>query len=548
MLNVMIVDDEPSNIQGLVRYIKWQDHGYAPPVTHESGEEALEALQETEFDVLISDVSMPDMNGIELVARAKALYPHIQVLMISGYNEFEFVQDAIHVGAQAYVLKPLKFEEVTSRLDTFRATLEKMQQIVEQTSELEKKVSGSLKVVKERFVNDLIAEMVQTDDMLLSWKSLMELPQIAHGLRVILFGLDHFLSLSKDAKERMVLGSGFRKTVDVGLSDLESLYVAQTAPDEIAVLHVNPTPEESAALEKQMVFIQRMMEEQYGSTVTVGLSRTGDGWVDAPLCYKEVKFKMAQARLMSDGQIVHYDPTDSHEFKEYRLREEFMPNIVKLMESGDRAKVGEYMNRVFDLLQSQEPFSFSYAQAFGMSFLSELIRILKWQNGAEGEINILMWRRMLDCSSTSQIIELLVEYVDRYMLVEKKEQGHQLHNLIRQIAAFIEERVHESWTVKQLAEQFNLNASYLSVLFKKEMGKTISEFVQETRIQLAKQLLQDPGIKVYEVADRVGIQTSAYFTYLFKKMVNCTPQEFRDHHYSVDGSGSGGGARPGAGR
>lgn len=97
LLKVMIVDDEPSNVMGLVRYIKWRELGYDEPETMESGEEALEAMQDSVFDVLISDVSMPGMNGIELVGKAKTLHPHLQVLMISGYNEFEFVQDAIHV-------------------------------------------------------------------------------------------------------------------------------------------------------------------------------------------------------------------------------------------------------------------------------------------------------------------------------------------------------------------------------------------------------------------------------------------------------------------
>jgi two-component system response regulator YesN len=534
LLKVLIVDDEPSNIQGLIRYINWPELGYDTPVTKESGEEALEELRESAFDVLISDVSMPGLNGIELVAGAKKLYPHIQVLMISGYNEFEFVQDAIHVGAQAYVLKPLKLEEVSSRLTAFRITLEKMRLVVEQTSELEKKVSGSLKLIKERFVNDLIAEIAQTDEMLSSWNSLMELPAIVQGVQIMVFGLDHFLSSGKEAQVRMLLGSGFKKTVEIGLSDVESMFLAQITPDEIVTLHLNPTPEERVKVEKQLPFIQNMMREQYGSTVTVGCSRMGSLWDDVPLFYKEIKFMMAKARLIADGQIVRYDYMDSNEFKDFRLRKEFMPNIVKLMESGDATKVGEYMNRILDLLLTQEPSSFSYVQAFGMSFLSELIRNLKWENDSDGEMNILMWRRMLDCGSTGQIIELLVDYVDRYMLIEKKEHINQQHNLIRKISIFIEERLQDNWTVKQLAEQFNLNASYLSVLFKREMGKTISEFVQETRIQRARKLLQDPNIKVYEVADQVGIQTSAYFTYLFKKLVGCTPQEYRDYHYLAD--------------
>jgi two-component system response regulator YesN len=535
MLSVLIVDDEPSNIQGLVRYIEWENLGYEKPVTCESGEEALEALAEKPFDVLISDVSMPEMTGIELVAQAKVLYPHLQVLMISGYNEFEFVRDAIDVGAQAYVMKPLKLEEVASRLTSLRVTLEKMNAIKAQTSELEKKVSESIRLAKERFVSDLIAGIAQSDEMLSSWERLLELPSVGQGLRIIVFGLDHFLSSGKEAKERVVLGGLFRKTIDIGLSDMESkLFPAQTAPDEIVVLELNHTAEDRARMEKQLCFIQEMVLEQYGSTVTVGCSRIGNGWEEVPLLYKEVRFMMAQSRLIEDGQIARFEQPDSAEFKDYRMREEFMPDIIKRMEAGDAAGVGTRMNRIFDLLLSKEPASFSYVQAFGMSFLSELIRALKWGGRPDAEINILMWRRLLDCSSTAQIIEVLVEYVDRYMQVDKNEHINQQRNLIRKVAAFIEERVQENWTVKQLSEQFNLNASYLSVLFKKEMGITISDYVQETRIKLAKQLLQDPGIKVYEVAEQVGIQTSAYFTYLFKKIVGSTPQEYRNYHYAEE--------------
>jgi len=530
----MIVDDEPLNIQGLVRYIKWHELGYEIPVTMESGEEALEALVEMEIDVLISDVCMPGMGGIELVAQSKSINPHLQVLMISGYNEFEFVQDAIHVGAQAYVLKPLKLEEVSEKLTTMRLTLEKTRHIIEQTSEMEKKISSSLNLVKERFVSDLIAGITLTDEMLASWSDLMTLPVSLRNVQLIIFGLDQYLTSGSDATERTLLGSGFKKTVNIGLSDLEPLILAQVKPDEIVALHINLAPDERVILEKQLHFIQTMVQEQYGCTVTIGYSRTGSQWNELADFYKEVKFMMAQAKLVEEGQIVRHAQIDKMEFNGFRLREEFMPNIVKLMEAGDESKVSEYLNRVLTILLSQEQLSFSHAQALSMSFLSELISMVKWRSTVDSDFNIVMWRRLLDCNSTNEIIDMLVECVNRYMRVEKPEHQNQQHHLIKKVAAFIEERIQESWTVKELAEQFNLNASYLSVLFKKEMDKTISEYVQETRITLAKRLLQDPNIKVYEVAEQVGIQTSAYFTYLFKKIVGCTPQEFRDHHYSSE--------------
>ncbi|MFF2479875.1 response regulator [Paenibacillus sp. NPDC058071] len=531
-LKVMIVDDEPTNIYGLVKYIKWQELGYAEPVTVESGEEALEILAETHCDVLISDVSMPGMNGIELVARAKEIHPQLQVLIISGYNEFEFVQDAIHVGAQAYVLKPLKLEEVSSRLAAVRGSIDKMRQIVEQTTELEQKITGSLKLVKERFVSDLISGLALTDDLLASWGDLLPLPDCRQGLQVTVYGLDRFLSPGMEAKERMRLGSGFKKSVEIGLSDFDTLFLIQTRPDEMVVLQAGTSPDDKAKTDKQAGFIQRMMNDEYGCTVTVSSSRIGTDWQEVPALYKEARFLMAQARLAEDGQIVRHDYMDETEFKNHRLREEFIPQIVSLIEQGDAVKVSEYLGRMLNLLLVDEPVSFTYVQALGMSFLSELIRAVKTGDTTDGKANVEMWHRFLECTDTEQVIAFLIESVDRYMKTEGKARQNQQHHLIRQVAAFIESHIQESWTVKQLAEQFQLNASYLSVLFKKEMGRTISEFVQDTRIEAAKRLLQNPGIKVYEVAEMVGLQTSAYFTYLFKKNVGSTPQEFRDYYYS----------------
>ncbi|PRX61971.1 two-component system response regulator YesN [Cohnella sp. SGD-V74] len=534
MLKALIVDDEISHVQGLIRFIDWQELGFGAPAAAESGEEALQLLQNSSFDVLVSDVSMPGMTGIELAAEAKRLHPHIQILMISGYNEFEFVQDAIHVGAQAYVLKPLKTEEVAARLQTFRDSLRMRMEVMEQTRELEKKVSESVRLVKERFVSDLVADAISVTELLDSWREMLPVPALERGYRVIVVGLDRYLASGLDAKQRMRLAGGFKKTVEIGFSHDEGIWLAQTAPDEFAALHLNPSPAALALTEKQFAFIQTMMGEQYEATVTIGCSDEGQAWEEAPLLYKEIRFGMAKARLAADGQIVRGAEAERGDFEAYRMREEFVPGLLRHMETGDSEQAAQSMDSIKDALLAAEAMSFSYAQAFGMSILSELIRSSKERSGAGAADPIVMWRQMLDCGSAAQMAELLAEFVRQHMAFERKTHLNQQHHLIRNVSQFIEERLRENWTVKQLAEQFNLNASYLSVLFKKETGRTISEFVQITRIKRAKELLQDPNVKVYEVADEVGIQTTAYFTYLFKKLVGSTPQEYRDYGYSAD--------------
>ncbi|MNZ89635.1 HTH-type transcriptional activator Btr [compost metagenome] len=324
---------------------------------------------------------------------------------------------------------------------------------------------------------------------------------------------------------------GFLKAVHVGLSDYQHVYVAKTGADEIVALHLNLTPIERVSIEKQLAFIQNVMQEQYGATVTIGNSRVCAAWEEVPLRYKEGKFMMARARLMEGGQILHYDRLDESDFQQFRLRDEVIPEIIQLTESAeDNRKVIDYVNHVFDMLLSQPSMLFTYIQAFGMALLSELARKQKWNKELGMEMNLQMWQKLIDCKSEAQIREVVLDYVHRYMVIETKGEASQRHNLIGRVTEYLEGHFQEHITVKQIAEIHHLNASYLSVLFKKEMGKTISDFLQETRMNKAKELLRDPSIKVYEVSEQVGFQTSAYFAYLFKKTTGYTPQEYRDYH------------------
>ncbi len=535
MIQAIIVDDEPLQIQGLVRHIDWESLGFERPLTAESGEDALAILNEVHVDVLITDVSMPGMTGIELLAKCKSDYPHLQslqTLMISGYDEFEFVQEAIHLGAKAYVLKPIKTEELEEKLLSFRTTIEKKNQIERETNALKEKVTGSLDVLQNRFVNDLIEGRAQSEELVGSWSSLLDLPSEEWQIRLFLFGYDRLHdSPLKDAKQRILLSDGLMRAVRVGLSGFMRTYIGRTGADEVAVIHMNASPSDRAKMEKQFSFVQDVIREQYDASVTIGVSRECSGWDEISLLYKEVKHMMTKARIAGGGLIHYFDRIETTDYNEFLLREENIPEIVRMMEKGEGERAILFFNHAFDMLVMKHPASFSYVQAFGMGLITELARKHKRTKDADGEMNIRMWQRLIDCTSTMEIREVVLEYLSRYIQLEHKEQVLQQHNLIHRIARYIEDHLLDHVTVKQLAEQFQLNSSYLSVLFKKETGKTISDFVQETRMNRAKELLRDPNVKVYEVAEQVGFQTTAYFSFLFKKVTGITPQGFRDYHY-----------------
>ncbi|MEF2964779.1 response regulator [Paenibacillus sp. M1] len=535
MMRALIVDDEPMQIQGLVRHIGWEALGYEQPLTAESGEEALALLTAAPVDVLITDVSMPGMTGIELLARCKADYPelqHLQTVIISGYDEFEFVQEAINLGAKAYVLKPVKTGELEEKLASFRTAAEKKKEIERETVKLKERVTESREVLQERFVKDLLEGWVHSEELLESWRRLLELPPEEWRATLFLFGYDHLILHSPhDAKERIMLSEGLMNCVKLGLSGFSGTYIGKTGADEAAVILLNAAPLCRAKLEKQLALIRDVLQEQYNASVTVGISRECRSWSEIPLLYKEVRHMMANARLDGYGQILYFDRHLMQEYNDFRLREEYIPEIVKLLDGEESDKAAAYFDHAFELMLAEECVSFSYVQAFGMGLISELARRLKRPADTDPETNIRMWQRLIDCKNAEEVKKVVQEYLSEYANMKQKEQTVQRHNLIRRVARHLEEHLRENLTVKQLAEQFHLNPSYLSVLFKKEMGRTISDFVQEARMNKAKELLRDPNVKVYEVAEQVGFQTAAYFTFLFKKLTGLTPQDFRDYHY-----------------
>jgi len=529
MIRALIVDDEPMHIQGLVRHVHWNELGYNEPLTATSGELALRIVQQCPIDVLITDVSMPIMNGIELVGQIKQLDSRVQVLIISGYDEFEFVQEAIHVGAQGYVLKPIKIDEVESKLIAMRDAYEKLHQMEEEAKALQSIVTESLDVVKERFLSELIEEEVLDDEAMQSWSHLLQLPQITHGLRLMLFRYDHVIEGSKDASSRVMRGGGLLKAAQLSLSDLPNIIIARTAIDEVIAVHVNPEPSELVSAEKQITLIQHMMKEQYLSTVTVVISQTFNSWQEAALRYKKLMFLIANARMLEQGQVLYEDRIDEQEFEDYRVREEFIPHIIEMIEQSIQAKdVLDYVANVFDMLRAQR--TFSYCQAFGIGLISELARLRKRLEQGNEDHTVPVWEQLIRCQHSSDIRSIILQYIEQLIQSKEKQRSCHQHHLISKVMQCIAQQLHESITLKVLAEKFHMNSSYLSVLFKKETGKTISEYIQEMRIKKAMELLGDPQIRIYEVAEQVGFQTSAYFTYLFKKHTGRTPQEYRDYH------------------
>lgn len=530
MLQALIVDDEPSHIQGLIRHIPWTKLGYAIPLTAETGEEAIPLLQDNRVDVLITDITMPGINGIELAVEAKIIHPEIQILIISGYNEFEFAQDAIEVGAQGYVLKPLKLSEIERKLTAFRQTLTNIKQINEQTLHLQTMVSDSRELLKESFVYELLEDEPMEAGVLSSWAHLLNLPHLTHGILLIVAVFDDFNVSMREARSRLMLNSALQQSLAISLQDMGFMLAAAVKPDGVAAILVNPTCDKRMLLDKQMTFVQDYMRNTYQVSVTVGISREGRKWEEIGQLYREIKYTVADARQSDNGLLLHVGRMERKAYEDLREREILLPSLLSLAEGDDPVLLTREVGTAFEQMEAKGH-SFAYIQSFSISVIGELTRKLWNDVEAVTYLSNRALHRILECKTVPVMKAIILEYIDSAFGLARKERTLQQHHLINRIASYIAEQLPDSMTVKQLADMFHISAGHLSVLFKKETGQTISDFVKSLRMNKAKELLQDPTIKIYEVSERIGFQTPAYFTYQFKKNEGCTPQEYRDRYY-----------------
>lgn len=529
MLQALIVDDEPTHVQGLIRHIPWVKFGYTEPLTAQSGEKAMTLLHSRNIDVLITDVSMPGMNGIELSTAAKAIHPDIQILIISGYNEFEFAQEAIEIGVQGYVLKPLNLGEIKRKLSSFRQTLENIKQINEKTSNFQTMISDSLEVLKDSYIYELLENEPMEEWMLNSWCRLLHLPDLTEGIRILVVSLDNYAVPGNDANRRLMLSSALLQSVSVSFQDMGNVLVSKLKPDEVAVILVNPTADGKSQMDKRMRFIQDYMRDTHRESVTIGVSREGSEWKEIQRLFREARHTMAEARLSGSGQLVYVGSDEQKAYEDFQQQETLLPSLLALAESDEADRLAEAVGQAFDELNAKAPFA--YIQAFSIGLLGDLSRKSCQDIEAIAYLSKRAWHRLLECKTVGCLKDIVLEYIDSAFLLARKERTLRQHHLINRIVAFLEDQLSNNVTVKQLADKFHLSAGHLSVLFKKETGQTISDFVKDLRMKKAKELLRDPSIKIYEVAERVGFQTPDYFTYQFKKNEGCTPQMYRDRYY-----------------
>lgn len=515
-INIMLVDDEIIVRLGMKSVIDWEANGFRFIGEASDGIEALELMEHAQPDILLTDMKMPNMNGIELIETVKRRYPQVRIIVLSSYDEYDYVRSAMKSGADDYILKasvdPDKLIQILQEM-TKRISKEDLQQLPEAVD--------NFKIALRRSLDGTpIREGIDLKEQLEHFASM------THYL--IVAKLEEGLPLSSSASSTVttlghVLELNARKWTEVRL-------LRSTEQEIVLVItmHNVAAPEQLLEIGTDLVSAAKRFAE---ATIAVGISGACHEAMKLSQAYKQAKQMLDQLFFDDGAKIFVFDKgrgiSETILFSKQDERE-----LVHEVESLDIHKIKSIIHRVMVKIRNErQPMANNIQACLEMFYcLQTAFRKLADPIGPSSEAEQPAYSQIIEFKKLTQAEAWFDHYVSQCLDNVRTISRDRVRDDILTLMAYLKSHYSESFSLKQAAEMSNVSEGYLSFLFKKETGTGFTEYVNGLRIDKAAELLRETHLPSYTIAEKVGYDNVNYFGRIFKKIKGVSPKRYRKNY------------------
>lgn len=507
MSSILIVDDEKDE-RSVIRFLLKKFDFELEIVEAANGKEALEELMRSPADILLTDVKMPFVDGIELATKARERYEDMEIIFFSGHDDFSFVKKALTLRADNYILKPVKPEE-------FKQTMtEVMGNIRKHKKEQEKRKANQLFIKQHilyRLLNQTPVDVLQNEYPFLSFDFLNDYHRmiLVHSDTAFLDRLfeednEYFYKLIKKVP-------------------LDSKYdVINLNPFQIVLLFKDSSGR-FITYKQAAAQIQQNIQATYGINCVLSVSNHMDSPVQMAQTYSKLEGYLKDRFFYSDVFIYPIDTplTDS---KEYREDEYLLEEIEGALQQADTAELERKITIIIQKYDKNTKTSQGY-----LRFLFARVLQLFFQTMPEYSKDSM--NRYIDLIYSykhfSDIKQTLLE-VQREVIERLEEEKNSPKHVIDVVKQYIIENIEQDLGLDMLAEKVYLTPGYLSDKFKQETGSGINKYIKQVRMNKAEELLSNTNMKVNNISKAIGYRNDSYFIRIFREHFGVSPKKYRD--------------------
>ncbi|MEY8521613.1 response regulator [Lachnospiraceae bacterium 38-10] len=531
LYRIMLVDDEEEVRKAMIRKMDWEQLGFTVAGDAENGEDALEKLEQLEPDVVMTDIRMPYMDGLTLVARIREKYPSIKILIFSGYDDFEYAKQAIKYRVTEYILKPVNGEELAEILRRVRISLDEEIEERRNISMLQKSYENSLPMLREVFLNDLVSRGADISAMA---PKLREYGVDILEARKWLAAVIHVERMEQAEGQELfrhqeLIPISVRKLVEDHMEAFGRFTVFNSAEGITLIAAVDGNNSETGLI-NLLDDICKESRRMLGVTITAGVGHSCDTLQEISRSYQTAVDALGYRAIVGGGRTIYINDVEPVNRGKLQFETKEEAELTAVIKFGTKDQIGD-MLRGFAARMDDAKVHANQYQVYMLTIVNCLIRLMQQYD--------LKMSDMFD--SEEHYADIIKRICRRESFAEEmipmacrmNEALNQARdNTTRKVIVEAKEYIQENFadpelSVDVLCRYLHMSPAYFSTVFKKETGQTYVNYLTEVRLQKAEELLEKTDDKTYEIAQKVGYQEQNYFSYVFKKRYGVSPTKYR---------------------
>ena len=533
MYKILLVDDEILVRDAIRENIDWGKLDCELIGDCENGKQAVEFVKTHEVDIVLTDILMPYMDGMELSHFLHDNYPDVLIVIFSGFGEFEYAKKAIQYNVSEYMLKPVTAMELTKVIENMKEKLDsrkKEQRKMESLTQVSQDYHKNANVIRSKAL-DCLVKCTREVQVSLDELERMGITFQAASYRVAVFDIDTYsemyqMDMDKQQESALMAFVLFNVGDEIVVQEKAGV-VYQEGNNRVCIIFAgNRTKEFSENIHRICHEIQKKVKEVIGLETSIGIG----SWVRSPyeLIYSyRLAAKAIDYRYLLGGNLL-FDMEEKKTDNSIFLIND-LETLTEAIKSGDRRLMEETLGQIETEIKSA-----LVEKSYACIYLQQVIRAIgnTCQSLSEEPEKIIAQREALLKAVTeqrtfSQAAALVEKYAQEVFdeLQELNSSSGQRQGMLAM--DYIQKNYMDPClSLNSICSYLNISTSYFSTIFKDETGETFTEVLIRTRMEKAKELLENTTLKNYEIAEKVGFSDPHYFGISFKKMTGCTPTEY----------------------
>ncbi|GGD58064.1 response regulator [Paenibacillus nasutitermitis] len=524
-IRLCVIDDISSVVEMITSRIDWTSHGIEVAGTAGSGVDGLRLVEEMRPDIVLTDIRMPKMDGLEMTARILQLDPYCKVVILSGFTDFAYTQQAIRLGAFDFMQKPFSRAEIVKVVLKAKEAREGERRNLIEVHEMEKRLKESMPLLRQEYLNTLVHHRTDARQGESRWRY-FQIPLEPRQLVAMIVEIDRFdsdyamLPIHEVELMRFAMQNILEETIGMFT---QGVVFREANNRHVCIIHCDDPELASRIADRCCAHIAQYTR----FTISIGIGMMADDISQLPDSYEQALHAFSYHFYTGGNGAFSFAHIAGTDKEPPRFAPAAAQELLFALRSGNHDKSSGLLAQLLNDLFAGTPkpdyvISVCYELAFMM--LRVLLEKLPYEQVGDleqrirenkaAELTMQELRHLLD--------DLCLKGCERIEMQRTSESEF----IVRKSMQYIRDNLKMPLTVEQCARQANLSAGYFANVFKKMVGMTVQQFITQERIERAKQMLID-NYQVQEIAEALSYEHRRYFSEVFKKVTGMTPSEFR---------------------